>query len=66
MKSAEPQALLTARDDILGMVRPSDATIETTMGVILLPGRPPRLWKSNTGLIPRSTVLPVAAMERVR
>ncbi len=61
-----PQALLTALEDIFGMTRPSEATMDTTTGVMLLPGTPPRLWKSNTGDTPSSAVLPVDAMALAR
>ena len=65
-KSDVPQALLMAREDSFGIVRPCDATMDTTMGVILFPGMPPRLWKSYSSGMPKSTVSPVEAMALVR
>ena len=61
-KSAVPQALLIAREDSLGTVSPAAATMETTMGVILLPGSPPKLWKSRTCLSLKEISSPVSAM----
>lgn len=63
-KSAVPQALLIARDDSLGMVSPAAATMDTTIGVILLPGRPPKLWKSKTCLSWNVSSSPVSAYAR--
>ena len=61
-KSAVPDGLLMALDESFGMRRPSDATMDTTIGVILFPGTPPKLWKSKTLLSPKSRHLPVEAM----
>ena len=61
-KSAVPHALLIARDDSFGILRPAAATIETTMGVILLPGMPPKLWKSKTLSEPNDILSPVSAI----
>ena len=36
-----------ARDDVLGMIRPSAAMIETMIGVVRLPGKPPTLCLST-------------------
>ena len=65
-KSDVPHALLMARDESLGIMMPAAATIETTMGVILLPGTPPRLWKSNTGSLSNSMMSPVLAIALVK
>ena len=62
-KSAVPQALLMALDDSFGMVRPASAAIDTTMGVILFPGTPPKLWKSNTRTSSKDILSPVSAMD---
>ena len=61
-KSAVPQALLIALEDSLGIFRPAAATMETTTGVILFPGSPPKLWKSNTLSVPNDISFPVSAM----
>ena len=65
-KSDVPHALLIARDESLGIIIPSAATMDTTMGVILLPGMPPRLWKSNTGSLSNLIMSPVSAMALVK
>ena len=61
-KSEVPQALLMARDDVLGIMIPAAAHMDTTMGVILFPGTPPMLWKSNTGLPLNSRRSPVSTI----
>ena len=65
-KSEVPHALLMARDESLGIMIPAAATMETTMGVILFPGMPPRLWKSNTGSLSNLMISPVSAMATVK
>ena len=65
-KSDVPHALLMAREDSLGIMTPAAATMDTTMGVILLPGTPPRLWKSNTCGLSNSIMSPVLAMALVK
>ena len=65
-KSEVPQALLMARDESFGIMIPAAATMDTTMGVILFPGTPPRLWKSNTGCLSNSMMSPVLAMALVK
>ena len=64
-KSDVPHALLIARDDVFGSINPAAATMETTMGVTLLPGTPPTLWKSNTGVRSNWTLSPVLTMATV-
>ena len=61
-KSDVPHALLMARDDVLGSISPAAATMDTTMGVILLPGTPPMLWKSNTGDLSKGITSPVSTI----
>ena len=39
--SAVPAGEVIARDDVLGITSPQADTIETTMGVVRFPGRPP-------------------------
>ena len=65
-KSDVPHALLMAREDILGIMTPAAATMETTIGVILLPGTPPKLWKSNTGCLSNLIMSPVWAIAFVK
>ena len=65
-KSDVPQALLMAREDVFGIMTPAAATIDTTMGVILFPGTPPKLWKSNTGCLSNLIMSPVWAMALVK
>ena len=65
-KSDVPQALLIAREDVLGIINPPAATMDTTIGVILFPGTPPRLWKSKTGFLENLTISPVLAMAIVK
>ena len=65
-KSDVPHALLIALEEVLGIIRPAAATMDMTMGVILLPGTPPRLWKSNTGDLENFTMSPVFAMAMVK
>ena len=65
-KSDVPQALLMAREEVLGIMTPAAATMDTTMGVILLPGTPPKLWKSNTGCLSNLMMSPVWAMALVK
>ena len=62
-KSAVPQALLMALEDSFGMVRPLAAVMDTTMGVILFPGIPPKLWKSKTLAWSKEILSPVPAMD---
>ena len=57
-----PHALLIAREDSLGILRPAAATMETTIGVILFPGSPPKLWKSKTLSDPKEILSPDSAM----
>ena len=45
--SAVPAGEVIARDDVLGMIRPSAAMIETMIGVVRLPGNPPTLCLST-------------------
>ena len=54
-----------ARDEVLGMRSPAAATMDTTMGVILLPGTPPMLWKSKMGPLSKGTRSPVFTMALV-
>ena len=65
-KSDVPHALLMAREEVLGIMMPAAATMDTTMGVTLLPGTPPRLWKSNTGVLSNLIISPVSAMATVK
>ena len=55
-----------AREEVFGIMIPAAATIETTIGVILFPGTPPRLWKSNTGVLSNLIMSPVSAMAMVK
>ena len=48
MVSAVPAGEVMARDDVLGITRPSAAAIATMMGVVRLPGRPPTQCLSTT------------------
>ena len=41
MVSAVPAGDVIARDEVLGIARPSAATIATMIGVVRLPGSPP-------------------------
>ena len=65
-KSDVPQALLMARDDVLGIISPAAAQMDTTMGVILFPGTPPMLWKSYTGPLSNLMTSPVSTMARAK
>ena len=48
MVSAVPAGDVIARDEVFGIIRPSDATIATMIGVVRLPGSPPALCLSTT------------------
>ena len=48
------------------MVRPADVTIGTTSRVVRLPGSPPTLCLSMTGVRPHSSRSPVATIASVR
>ena len=49
MVSAVPAGEVMAREEVFGMVSPQDVTIDTTIGVVRLPGRPPTQCLSTTG-----------------
>ena len=49
MVSAVPAGDVIARDEVFGIVSPCAATIETTIGVVRFPGRPPIECLSRIG-----------------
>ena len=67
MVSAVPAGDVIAREDVFGIVRPSAATIGTTIGVVRFPGSPPTECLSTTisdshdKLSPASTIALVRA-----
>lgn len=64
--SAVPAGDVMARDDVLGMVKPCAATMATTIGVVLLPGKPPTQCLSTISSCPQSSLSPLSTMARVR
>ena len=64
-QAALEAALVIARDEVLGMTRPRAAAIETTIGVVRLPGSPPiECLSSTTGRF-QVRRLPTSTMARV-
>ena len=67
MVSAVPAGDVIAREDVFGMVKPSAATMDTTIGVVRFPGSPPTECLSTTtsdfqdSLSPASTIAWVRA-----
>ena len=62
MVSAVPAAEVIAREDVLGIVRPSSAAIATTMGVVRLPASPPMQCLSTTSGCRQRSCAPVCTM----
>ena len=52
MVSAVPAGEVMAREEVLGITKPAALTIDTTSGVVRLPGRPPTQCLSNTRSTP--------------
>ena len=65
MVSAVPAGEVIARDDVLGMVSPAATTMETTSGVVRLPGRPPTECLSTINGRPHDRRSPTAIIARV-
>ena len=57
MVSAVPAGAVMAREDVFGMVRPSEATIGTIIGVVRFPGKPPTECLSTTKWTSTTTYL---------
>ncbi len=63
--SAVPAGDVIARDDVFGIHTPAAATIDTTMGVVRFPGRPPTPCLSATTGWSHVTRSPTWTMPRV-
>ena len=64
--SAVPAGEVMAREEVFGTVRPREAQMATTIGVVRLPGRPPTQCLSAMGARSQLSLLPVSTMARVR
>lgn len=65
MVSAVPAGEVMAREEVLGMVSPAAATIDTTTGVVRLPGKPPTQCLSRMFSRPQSRRSPALTMASV-
>ncbi|OIQ75604.1 hypothetical protein GALL_427260 [mine drainage metagenome] len=64
--SAVPAGEVMARELVLGITRPSAVAMDTTIGVVRLPGNPPMQCLSTTTACGQLMRLPVCTMARVR